>query len=165
MTRVWEALARSWNWKAALVSAVCRALIFFAANLAAGPPAAARAMLTEFLYRAVAAGFYGSMTQAFSRCRPGAVTNAIALVIIPGVAHALEFAVHSMAGTPMLAASMAGSVAFSMLTTLFNLHAMRRGALIVGAGSRPLSEDLRRMPSMVMSFAAASVAVLRGCLR
>jgi hypothetical protein len=64
-----DRLLRRWNWKSALVSSVCRALIFLAANLPAGRHAALRAMLTEFLFRAVAAGFYGALTQAFRSAR------------------------------------------------------------------------------------------------
>ncbi len=154
-----------WNWKSAVVSSVCRALLFLAINLSAGADAALRAMWTEFVFRAVAAGFYGSMTEAFARLRPSRAATASALLVVPGVAHAMEAGVHWAAGTPMLAASVGASVAFSLLTTAFNLHAMRRGALLAGAGGRPLSDDLRRMPALVASFIGAGIASARTLLR
>ena len=56
-----------WNWKSAVVSALCRASIFFVINISAGWDAALAAMQVEFAYRAVAAGFYGSLTQYFAQ--------------------------------------------------------------------------------------------------
>lgn len=154
-----------WNWKSAVVSSIARGAIFFAANLSAGSGAAMRAMMTELAYRAVTAGFYGSMTERVARSARGPRTTLTALAVIPAIAHVMEFAVHRAAGTPLLAASMAGSVALSVLTTWFNLHAMREGALIAGQGSRPLLDDLGRMPALVMSFVAAGVAAVRGSSR
>jgi hypothetical protein len=48
--------------------------------------------------------------------------------------------------------SMTASVAFTALSTLFNLYAMRRGALLVGTGRQSLWEDLRRLPRIVWDF-------------
>jgi hypothetical protein len=48
--------------------------------------------------------------------------------------------------------SIAASVVFTALSTLFNLYAMRRGALIVGAGRGSLLEDLRRSPALLADF-------------
>lgn len=158
-------LSRWWNWKASLVSAVSRSLIFLAANLTAGLDAAFTAMTVEFAFRAGAAGFFGAMTQAFSRLARPWLATAGALVLVPATAHAAEFLVHRAAGTPQLAVSMAGSLAFSVMTTAFNLHAMRHGALIVGAGSRPLLDDIRRAPALALSLLTSIVAVVRGGLR
>lgn len=158
-------VAHWWNWKAALVSAVSRSLIFLVANLPAGIDAALGAMCVEFAFRAGAAGFFGAMTQAFAALRRPRLATVGALAVVPAVAHAAEFLVHSAAGTPQLAASIAGSLAFSLLTTAFNLHAMRHGALIVGAGSRPLSEDLRRAPALAGSLVLAAIALVRGSVR
>jgi hypothetical protein len=46
---------------------------------------------------------------------------------------------------------------FNALTTAFNLFAMRRGALIVGVGQRPLTEDLRRVPILLFDFASSAI--------
>jgi hypothetical protein len=73
-------------------------------------------------------------------------------VVLPFANHALEFVVHWMLGTQNLVPSIAASVVFTALSTLFNLFAMRRGALIVGAGHGSLLEDLRRMPGLLMDF-------------
>ena len=64
----------------------------------------------------------------------------------------MEFVVHWLRGTRNLVPSVTASVIFTALSTLFNLYAMRRGALIVGSGRGSLLEDLRRMPGLVLDF-------------
>ncbi len=141
-----------WNWKSAVVSSLCRASIFFVANWSAGLDAAVAAMQVEFLYRAVAAGFYGSMTERFARMRSERRVTWAAMMVVPGISHVVELAIHLWAGTPMLGWSVAGSVAFSILTTRFNLFAMRRGSLTVGHGSATWWQDLKAMPALFVAF-------------
>lgn len=160
-----HAFARWWNWKAAVVSAVSRSLIFLTANLPAGLDAALSAMMVEFAFRAGAAGFFGAMTQAFAKLRRPRLAMAGALLLVPAAAHTAEGLVHTAAGTPQLAASIMGSVAFSLITTAFNLHAMRHGVLIAGAGSRPLREDIRRAPALAASLIVTAFALVRGSLK
>ena len=109
-------------------------------------------MQVEFLYRAVAAGFYGSMTERFARMRSERRVTWAAMMVVPGISHVVELAIHLWAGTPMLGWSVAGSVAFSILTTRFNLFAMRRGSLTVGHGSATWWQDLKAMPALFVAF-------------
>jgi hypothetical protein len=150
-------LVRRWNWKSAVLSSLFRSSLFFVANLSAGPDAAQAAFLTELAYRGVTAGFYGALTQAFRDARPAWAGMVAAMILLPGVSHLLEFIVHWFRGTPNLTESVALSVAFTALSTSFNLFAMRRGALIVGGDSSSLLRDLRRMPALMCSFAGAMV--------
>jgi len=150
-------LVHNWNWKSAILSSGCRALIFFAANAPAGVGAGVRAMLTELLFRACASGLLGSLTQTLRSAQPAWAAAVAALLIMPAAGHLAEYAVHAAAGTPRLAASLSASIGFTCLTTLFNLFAMRRGVLIVGAGQRPLREDLRLLPRLFAAF------VIAGC--
>ena len=59
-----------WNWKTALTSALIRGTLFFFVNLTASAAAAYSALLTELTLRAFTSGFYGSVTQRFSRVEP-----------------------------------------------------------------------------------------------
>lgn len=142
----------AWNWKSALLSAISRASIFFFVNLQAGLDAGLAALQVEFLYRIVASGFYGALTQHFARQANERVATMTALVVLPALAHAVEWIVHSWAGTPVLGWSIAGSIAFSVLTTRFHLVAMRRGVMTVGPGSRSLAEDVRAIPGTIAAF-------------
>jgi hypothetical protein len=143
----------NWNWKASLTSAICRGVIFYALNTPAGLDWATRAMVTEFAFRAAASGVLGSLTQALRFGQP----RYAALLILPGIGHLAEYIVHRQAGTPRLAASVIASIAFSVLTTAFNLFAMRRGVLIVGPGRQSLRADLARLPALIVAFVAAAV--------
>jgi hypothetical protein len=150
-----------WNYKTALLSALVRAGIFFAANARAGYDAAMAAMVTEFCCRFATSGFYGALTQRFRHVEPAWAGTLGAIVLLPILAHAIEFVVHRWRGTPELAASLGASIAFTMLSTAFNLFVMRRGALVVGPGTHTLIEDLRAMPRLVVLFVAS---LARACM-
>jgi hypothetical protein len=160
--RPWQALIVRWNYKSAVLSAVTRALLFFAINDRAGRDAALAAMTTEFCFRFATSGFYGAMTQNFRRVEPAAAGTVAAMIVLPVVAHSLEFVVHWWRGTAVLEASIAASVILTVVSTAFNLFAMRRGALVVGEGHRPLLTDLAAVPRLLVLFVAA---VLRSCRR
>ncbi len=151
----WRHLVLRWNWKSGVTSALMRGLIFFTANLAAGLGAATGAMLTEFAYRTFLSGAYGSVTQALRKATPPWAATLSAAVVLPICSHSVEFTVHWLRGTPKLAASIIASVSFSVLSTLFNCYAMRRGVLVVGdEDGKTLWNDLARMPQMIGGFVA-----------
>lgn len=143
----------NWNWKTSAFSALSRAAMFYGLNAPAGPGLAVRAAATELIFRAVASGALGSLTQALRHSRP----RITALVLLPAIGHLLEYAVHQQAGTPRLGASIAASIAFSVVTTAFNLFAMRRGVLIVGPGQQPFLSDVARLPRLCLAFAASGL--------
>jgi hypothetical protein len=161
--RPMEHLIRRWNWKSAFLSSLTRGAIFFAVNLVAGWQAALGALLVEFAYRSATAGFYGAITEAFRDAQPEWAATATTMVLLPAVSHTLEFLVHWSRGTPKLGLSIGISVAFTAVSTAFNLHAMRQGVLVVGQGRRPLVHDLRLIPALILSFVmAAARGVARG---
>jgi hypothetical protein len=158
-------LMERWNWKAAVFSSTTRALLFFCANLSAGWAAATGAMLAEFSYRAVTAGFYGAITQAFRQVEPAWTAALTVVVVLPAASHAIELTMHWLRGTPRIMTSVIASVVFTMLSTLFNWFVMRRGALVVGEEGQSLIQDLRRMPQLLRAFLAAGPLALDGLLR
>ena len=154
VTRPLELLVRRWNWKAALTSSVVRGVIFFAANLASGWRAALGALAAEFMYRGLASGFYGAMTQHLSQAEPEWQAAICVMILLPLSSHSLEFLVHWLRHTPHLKASIISSVSFTVVSTLFNFYAMRRGALVVGENAVSIAADLMAMPSMIAGFLA-----------
>jgi hypothetical protein len=150
-----EILVRRWNWKAAVTSSLVRAAIFFAVNLTAGTEAAIAAFVTELVFRICTSGFYGAIAQQLSRIRPSWKSMLYAVLVLPIANHTLEFLAHWYRGTPELTLSILASVTFTALSSSFHVFVMRRGLLVVGDASRPLSEDLSKMPRAVASFAAA----------
>jgi hypothetical protein len=145
-------LVLRWNWKSALLSSVLRASIFFLANLPAGWRAALGAMLAELALRSVTSGFFGAITEAFSAARPAWQATAVTSAGLPLLSHTVEFLVHWLRRTPQLRTSIVASLAFTSISTAFNLYAMRRGILTVGGGSKSLRHDLLRIPVLLLSF-------------
>jgi hypothetical protein len=161
----YEHLVRRWNWKSAVTSAIIRGAIFFTTNLSAGRSAAAGALLTELGYRALLSGVTGSVTQTLRTCQPAWGAALTASVILPGFSHLVEFTVHSLRRTPRMMTSVSVSIAFSVVTILFNLYAMRRGVLVVDGGGQTLLEDFAMMPRIVAGFVAAGPLALWRLMR
>ena len=147
-----DSLVRRWNWKSAVLSPLFRSQIFLAVNLKAGWKAALGAMTAEFAYRALAAGFYGALTQAFREVEPAWLAGFTVAILLPVFSHTVELLVHWSRGTPNLWTSIGASVGFTLVSTVFNLYAMRRGVFVVGKGSASLAADLRRIPRLLVEF-------------
>jgi hypothetical protein len=158
----WQALLCRWNYKSALLSSLIRASLFFAVNLRAGTDAALAAMLTEWAFRLCTSGFYGALTQAFRRVEPERAAALCVLILLPVVSHSLELVLHWWRGTPELLASIGASIVLTVVSTGFNLFAMRRGTLIVGAAGRTMLDDLKALPRLIVQFVAM---LARTCAR
>jgi hypothetical protein len=118
-------------------------------------------MLTEFVFRGATAGFYGGLTESFRRATPHWLASVTVMVLLPICTHTSEFFVHWFRGTEKLTASLTVSVVFTVVSTLFNLFAMRRGVLIVGEGRGSLLADLRQIPRLIVLFVASLVCLSR----
>jgi hypothetical protein len=147
-----ENVLRKWNWKSAVLSSALRAILFFTTNLSAGMHAALAALCTDLAFRGVSSGFYGALTEAVRDVEPPWAAAVTVMLILPLVNHSLELLVHWLRGTHNLAASILSSIALTVFSTLFNLYAMRRGVLIVGAGRRSLARDLLHIPRLIWDF-------------
>jgi len=112
-------------------------------------------MGAEFVFRLLTSGFYGSLTQAFRKAHPAWAATLTVMVLLPIFSHSLEFLYHSARGTPKLQRSITVSVMVTVISTLFNMYAMRRGVLIVGAEQRSLWHDMKTMPRVIGGFLAA----------
>lgn len=150
-----EYLVKRWNWKAAFSSSLIRALIFFIANLGSGLRAATGAMLAEYFYRAVTSGFYGAMTQHISEAEPEWQAAVCAMILLPLSSHTFEFLIHWLRHTPHLKASIIASMSFTVVSTLFNFYAMRRGTMTVGRNAASIGDDLRALPRVIAGFLCA----------
>lgn len=135
-----------------MLSALTRGALFFFANLGAGVSAAVGAMSIEAAFYITVAGFYGSATEAFRRARPAWLAMMTMMVVMPAINHSLEFLLHWGSGTKKLTTSIIASISLSMISAVFNLFAMQRGAFIVGADRQSLLDDFRQLPGIVYDF-------------
>ena len=154
-------LVRHWNWKSALFSSLIRAFLFGIANMSAGWRAAGGVVLLEFGIRPLVSGGMGALTQAMRFAEPRWQSNLVVMIALPVASHVVEYAAHSLHGTPKLARSITISIIFSILSGLMNLFFMRRGVLVVGeADAASFGADLRRIPRVFLDFLLAGPIAL-----
>ena len=147
-----ELFIRRWNWKSAMFSALFRGAIYFTVNLKAGWRAAVGAMIAEFIWRTATSGGWGAVTQILRTVKPDWQSVVGAMLVLPAASHTIEFAIHFTRGTPVLGKSIITSICFTQISNLFNLYAMRRGALVIGAEGRSLARDMRDVPRLIGGF-------------
>jgi hypothetical protein len=151
LRRPWQTFVVDWNWKAALLSALFRGVLFLAVALPRGP-GALRLVWIELIFRALVGGCWGSLLQAFRGARPAWLSGLLAAVLLPAAAHALEYLALRAGHATHIAAGMVVSIVVSVGSLLLNWFLMRKGMLITGAGAESLGADLRRLPRVLAAF-------------
>lgn len=158
-----EILIWRWNWKAALLSALLRSPIFFATYLfkKEGIKIAFGAAAAQFVFRALFGGVNGAIIQSFSKVEPAWHAVLTIPIILAAFSHIIEFIVQTVydnsydlnANSSAKFRAILISVAISVISAVFNLFAMRRGALLVkDETGQSIWRDLRRMPWLALEF-------------
>lgn len=141
-----------WNWKSAWLSILLRGPIFLAATVRRGLRVTLAAVLTECLFCAATAGFYGALIQSLRDAQPLWLTAVFLTVVVPGIFQVLEAYLHWSRGTPHWRIAEAVSVAVSAVSSLFNWYAMRQGTFLVGGEGKSFGADVRRIPLLLFNF-------------
>jgi len=148
-----------WNWKAAVLSSLLRAPIFLAAYLFQKQGIADAVSVTVALavFRVIFGGVNGAIIQAYRNVKPAWHAVLTVPVVLAAFSHVIEFAVltvyDSITGTQGKTKAIVVSVIVSIISAVFNLFAMRRGALIVRDESmQSFWRDLVRMPWLIFEF-------------
>jgi hypothetical protein len=144
-----------WNWKSALFSAINRGTIFFIATMKRGRAEISIAVLVEIVFSCSTAGIYAAFTQAMRFARPGWLAAGVVALGIPAALYSVDYFAHVWTGMHHVRPAVTFATGLSVLSTLFNLFIMRRGALIVGEESQPLWRDLIRIPVLLVQFLIA----------
>jgi hypothetical protein len=144
----------SWNWKAALLSAMLRAPLFLLATLRQGIKAISIALLVEAVYSAGISGCYGAFVQKLRNARPLWASGVLILVILPATLLWFDYLLHFYTRMPNLKGGMLAAGTLCLLSSLFNWYLMSRDSLLVGKEGRSFASDLKRMPGMVFDFVA-----------
>jgi len=154
-----ESLFYRWNWKAAVLSALLRAPIFFFTYFfkKEGVKVALGAALAQSIFRFVFGGVNGSVIQSFRRVEPAWHAVLTVPLVLATFSHLIEYIVQYFydqnVGSKGKTSAIAVSVIISIISAVFNLFAMRRGALLVKDESRQsLGRDLIRMPWLIFEF-------------
>lgn len=147
-----QLFVRQWNWKAAALSAILRAMVFYFTNRSAGARAAWTAVGVEFAYRIATSGFFGSLIQLLSRVEPRWVSMTAVLLVLPALSQGLDALVHWWQGTPRLSVSLLFATLITVWASLFNWYAMRKGTFVVGVGQKGFGDDMRSLPRLLWQF-------------
>lgn len=163
-------LITRWNWKAVLLAVIVRAAIYLVVYTLSGEGAVTvlTAVVFEAITRFLTTGVAGALVQSFRKAQPIWLANLIVSVLLPAFSHTVEFLTHYIQESyyaDMFAASQNSgrqktfpiSVLFSVVSVLFNLYAMRNGALLVGAGeeTQTLRKDFTQIPTLIKNFVGA----------
>ena len=154
-----ETLIMRWNWKAAVLSSLLRAPIFFFAYLFKkdGLKLAIGAAIAQSVFRFIFGGMNGAIIQSFSKVEPAWHAVLTVPIVLATFSHLVEFGVQTVydnqTGVNGKGKAIAISVLVSAISAVFNLFAMRRGALLVKDESQQsIWRDLSRMPWLAFEF-------------
>ena len=146
-----------WNWKAASLSALLRASIYLVTYFKHGMAEAVGVTLLLSVFRFLFGGVNGAIIQAFRRVRPPWHAVLTVPLVLAALSHLIEYFVlsvyDSITGAQGKGKAILVSVVVSIISAIFNLFAMRRGALIVKDESQQsFWRDLVRMPWLIFEF-------------
>jgi len=163
-------LITRWNWKAVLLAVIVRAAIYLVVYTISKESTVTilTAVVFEAISRFLTTGVAGALVQSFRKATPIWLANLIVSVLLPAFSHTVEYLTHYTQEhyySDMFAASQNSgrektfpiSVLFSVVSVLFNLYAMRNGALLVGAGeaTQTLRKDFTQIPALIWKFVGA----------
>ena len=160
----WTLFVVNFNWKAALLSAAFRGVLFAAVVIPRGA-GAARGACIEIAFRIVLGGCWGSLMQAFRRARPVWLAGTLVAIVLPGSAHTLEYALLKMGRATHILSGMIVSVICTIGSALVNFGLMRRGFIITGEGAATLGADFRGLPAALADSVLVAGAGIRRVFR
>ena len=156
-----KSLWPAWSWKAAGLSALLRAGVFFYTNLRAGRSAATHAGLVEVVFAIFAAGVMGSVSQQLRKAKPVWVTALFVWLGMPAVMLFAQLGVHKLAGTQYMGTGLVVSFCFAAIASSFSWYAMRHGVLLGGDEETSLVHDVRHLPRIVLNYVLAGPRMLQ----
>jgi hypothetical protein len=146
-------LLTAWNWKAACISVLIRASVFFSTNLKSGRGSALRASLVEAGFAIFAAGLLAAVTQRVRHAKPVWATGLFVWLGVPCILLGIQTAVHTLGGTPHMRTGLIASFCMAAFGSGFNWYAQRRGVLVTGPDSA--GGDLKALPGVLLDFLLA----------
>jgi hypothetical protein len=149
-----------WNWKCALLSATARSIVYLAALARTRASGGLPIVLVEIVYVTLTAGLYAGLQQRALGFRSRILGNLTIALGVPLLAQTLDWFAHRAAGAAAPGKATLTVCVFAVVSALFHLYVMRRGAFLTGNAGRSLRDDFRRMPRLILAFIATPVAFL-----
>jgi hypothetical protein len=151
-----------WNWKCALLSATARSVVYLAAMSHSNLRGGFAVVAVELIYVSLTAGLYAGLQQRALGFRARLLGDLTVVAGVPALAQLLDWLAHRAAHAAAPGRATMAVCAFSLVSAIFHLHVMRRGAFITGGTGQTLVDDFRRMPVLTAEFLLRPVTMLSG---
>jgi hypothetical protein len=146
-----------WNWKAALITAVCRASACMAALWHTSLHAREHFGAVEAAYVLLTSGIFSAWQQQSLDIKPRRLAWSVAVLAIPLGSLAADSALHLWLDHGNMRALGIGALLVTLISAMFHWHVMQNGAMLVGENSRSLLDDMKQMPRLVATFVSYPV--------
>jgi hypothetical protein len=142
------------------MSATARSIVYLAAMARTGLRGGLAVVLVEMAYVTLTAGLYAGLQQKALGFRSKTLGNLAVVVGVPGISQWFDWLTHHATGATAPARATLSVCVFALISALFHLHVMRRGAFLTGHSGRSLLEDFRRIPRLTLGFILMPVSLL-----
>jgi len=149
-----------WNWKSALITAICRAGACMAALWHSPLHAREHFGVVEAVYVLLTAGIFSAWQQQALDVKPRRLAWAIVVLAIPLGSLAADCALHLWLDRGNMRALGIGALIVTVVSAMFHWHVMRNGVMIVGDGGRSFIDDMKQVPRLIASFVSYPVRAL-----
>lgn len=141
-----------WNWKAALITAVCRAAACMAALWHSPLHAREHFGVVEAVYVLLTAGIFSAWQQQALDVKPRRLAWAIVVLAIPLGSLAADCALHVWLDQGNMRALGIGALIATLISAMFHWHVMQNGAMLVGKDTNSFLGDMKQMPRLIATF-------------
>ncbi|MGA7315373.1 MAG: hypothetical protein WBX22_15505 [Silvibacterium sp.] len=135
-----------WNWKAALITAICRAAACMVALWHSPLHAREHFGAVEAVYVLFTAGIFSAWQQQALDAKPRRLAWAIVVLAIPLGSLAADSALHLWLDNGNMRTLGIGAFIATIISAMFHWHVMQNGAMLVGDDSRSFGEDITKSP-------------------
>jgi hypothetical protein len=142
-----------WHWKAALVTAICRAGACMVALWHAPLHARAHFGVVEAAYVLLTAGVFSAWQQQAMDVRPRKLAWSITVLAIPLGSLSADSALHLWLDHGNMRALGIGALIATLISAMFHWHVMQNGAMLVGKAGGSFVDDMKQMPRLAVTFA------------
>jgi hypothetical protein len=165
MRNAWLFPLTHWNWKAALITAVCRAGACMAALWHSPLYAREHFGAVEAAYVLLTSGIFSAWQQQALDVKPRRLSWAIVVLVIPLGSLAADSALHVWLDHGNMRALGIGALIATLISAIFHWHLMQNGAMLVGEQGRTLVDDMKQMPRLIATFVLSPVRWLAASAR
>jgi hypothetical protein len=152
MRNAWLFPLTHWNWKAALITALCRAGACMAALWHSPLYAREHFGAVEAAYVLLTAGVFSAWQQQALDVKPRQLAWSITVLAIPLGSLAGDSALHLWLDHGNMRALGVGAIIVTVISAMFHWHIMQNGAMLIGKDSRSFTDDMKQMPRLITSF-------------